>query len=185
MTEPGTIEVFTFGHSNMSPEDLISILVRHQIEVVVDVRSVPYSQYTPHFNREALAPALHDAGIDYTFAGEYLGGRPDDPTCYNNGQVPKGRADFLQLVDYAAVASRPWFLKGIERLKEIAISRRAALMCSEEDPSRCHRHHLIAQSLMERGVKVWHIRRTGNIEQAQQHRSVGNVTQQQLALALE
>jgi uncharacterized protein (DUF488 family) len=39
-------------------------------------------------------------------------------------------------------------------------------MCSEEDPARCHRHHLIAQSLLTQGVVVQHIRRGGTLEPA-------------------
>jgi uncharacterized protein (DUF488 family) len=39
-------------------------------------------------------------------------------------------------------------------------------MCSEEDPKKCHRHNLIAQTLMERGVTVWHIRGDGRLEEA-------------------
>ena len=41
-----------------------------------------------------------------------------------------------------------------------------AVMCSEEDPLRCHRHHLIARSLLERGVAVGHIRKQGTVEPA-------------------
>jgi hypothetical protein len=32
-------------------------------------------------------------------------------------------------------------------------------MCSEEDPARCHRSHLIAQTLVKMGIVVKHIRR--------------------------
>ena len=39
-------------------------------------------------------------------------------------------------------------------------------MCSEEDPRRCHRHHLIARSLLELGIEVGHIRRDGTVEPA-------------------
>jgi len=35
-------------------------------------------------------------------------------------------------------------------------------MCSEEDPARCHRHHLIGRYLVEQGVYVLHIRFNGN-----------------------
>ena len=165
-TQHNNIQIYTVGHSNMEASDLIGLLRRNQIEVLVDVRSAPYSQYTPRFNREALSGTLKGAGIDYAFAGEYLGARPKDPTCYKNGELPPPKADYLKLVDYQEVATRPWFRRGIERLLEIASERRTAIMCSEEDPADCHRHHLIAQDLLDRGVQVWHIRRDGNLEDA-------------------
>lgn len=160
------LEIYTVGHSNLEAYDLVGLLRQHRIEVVVDVRSAPYSQYTPHFNREALSSMLQGAGIDYAYAGEYLGGRPKDATCYKNGELPPPKADYLKLVDYAEVATRVWYKKGIARLIEMAGERRVAVMCSEEDPAECHRHHLITQTLLGRGVHVWHIRREGALEDA-------------------
>jgi len=49
---------------------------------------------------------------------------------------------------------------------EIALRQRIVLLCSEEDPRRCHRHHLVARSLMDVGVRVLHIRRSGEVEDA-------------------
>jgi hypothetical protein len=38
---------------------------------------------------------------------------------------------------------------------------RESLMCSEEEPTDCHRRRLIARVLAERGVHVLHIRGSG------------------------
>lgn len=62
------LTVYTIGHSSVSAQDLIAALVEHQITILVDVRSVPYSQHTPQFNRETLEAALRRAGIEYRFA---------------------------------------------------------------------------------------------------------------------
>lgn len=158
--------IFTIGHSNQEAGDLISALARHAIATVVDVRSVPFSQYTPRFNRPELERSLAEAGIGYAFAGEHLGGRPNDPTCYRSGSLPDGEANYLALVDYEEVARRAWYRHGLDRLVEIAAERRTALLCSEEDPLRCHRHHLIAQTLLARGIAVEHIRKNGAVESA-------------------
>ena len=32
-------------------------------------------------------------------------------------------------------------------------------MCSEEDPYNCHRHNLITQTLVKKGLNVIHIRK--------------------------
>jgi uncharacterized protein (DUF488 family) len=159
--------VYSIGHSNLPIGTFIERLHRHGIETVVDVRSSPYSQFNPQFNREDLERSLDKAGIAYAFAGEYLGGRPKDPACYKNGVVPEGKADYLNLVDYKTVARQPYFLKGLARLLELADRSRTAMMCSEENPEHCHRHHLIAQSLLERDVAVLHVRGNGDVEEAQ------------------
>ena len=158
--------VYTIGHSNLSIKQFLRLLNQHGIKVVVDVRSAPYSRYTPHFNHDALATTLNSVGIEHKYAGEYLGGRPKDPTCYKNGQLPEGKADYLKLVDYPAVATRPWYQKGLYRLLEIASDNNTVLLCSEEDPHQCHRHHLIAQTLIDKGISVQHIRGDGTLVQA-------------------
>ena len=158
--------VYTIGHSNGSADGFVGLLRQSSITLVVDVRSAPYSQYTPQFSRERLVQTLREARIGYTFAGESLGGRPTDPTCYFDGHVPIGRANYLKLVDYDTVRTRDWYCKGIMRLRDLTAQHTTALMCSEEDPAQCHRHHLIAQTLLNDGITVWHIRGTGARELA-------------------
>ena len=123
------------------------MLRNNGVQMIVDVRSAPYSQYTPSTTAKRWRSILAEAEIEYVYAGEYLGGRPQDPTCYKHGKVPTGKVDYLKLVDYAEVARRPWYLKGIERLMQIASERPTAVMCSEEDPHHCHRYHLITPTL--------------------------------------
>ena len=161
-----SVEIATIGHSNATAEEIIALLQAHHIALLVDVRSAPYSQYAPQFNRETFARTLETAGIAYVFAGNHLGGRPTDPTCYKSGALPTGHVSYLDLVDYGAVAQRPWYQRGVSRLVELAAERPTAIMCSEEDPLRCHRHHLIAQTLLTQGIPVWHIRRGGRREAA-------------------
>jgi len=160
VSDGDSVQVYTIGHSNVPSADVVELLRTHGIRTLVDVRSVPYGQYTPQFSREAFAEELRRADIEYRFAGEHLGGRPKDPTCYKDGRVPDGHADYLQLVDYEEVARRPWFRKGLEHLARLAGEQPTAIMCSEEDPSRCHRHRLIAVNLLAVGVRVRHIRHT-------------------------
>jgi len=159
-----SLVVFTIGHSNHSPNHFLDLLRCHQIQAVVDIRSVPFSRYAPHFNSPALQLLLQQCDIQYVFAGEVLGGRPSDPMFYKTGAIPEGKADFLSIVDYPAIAQQPWFQRGVQRLVDIASTRATAIMCSEENPLRCHRHHLIENSLRDRDAKVVHIRRDGTLE---------------------
>jgi len=158
--------VLTVGHSNMPLTDFLESLHERGVRRIVDVRSAPYSRYVPHFNREPLEAALEAAGIAYGHAGEFLGGRPTDPTCYFSGELPDGKANYLELVNYAEVARRDWYLRGIDRLIERAMQGTTAILCSEEDPARCHRHRLIARTLLQRGIEVLHIRANGGFEPA-------------------
>lgn len=172
MTE--TVTIYTIGHSNASAAKIIELLKQYEIDVLVDVRSSPYSQYNPQFNRESFQGALEQSGIEYRFAGDYLGGRPKDPTCYKEKQLPQGKADYLQLVDYPAVMTKVWFKKGLNHLIDISHQQRIAIMCSEEDPATCHRHHLVGKALMAQDIKVVHIRKDGNLQNALGIRDLNN-----------
>ncbi len=158
--------VFSVGHSNASLAQFLLLLHAHRIGIVVDVRSYPVSRHAPHFTQQPLVRALGAAGIGYVFMGDRLGGRPRDPACYRDGVVPRGKADYLRLVDYSAVATRSWYRDGVADLVAIARSRRTAIMCSEENPQHCHRFHLVSYSLAQHGLPVLHIRHRGEIEAA-------------------
>ena len=67
--------LYTIGHSNHELSTLVNLVKRHQVAVIADVRSSPYSRFNPQFNREALSAALKDQGMDYLFMGRELGAR--------------------------------------------------------------------------------------------------------------
>ena len=146
--------VFTVGHSNHPPAAFITLLVRHGVDEIADVRSAPYSRYTPHFNHDALSELLEDVGIGYAFLGGELGGRPADRSCY----------DAAGRVLYDRVAETDAFDDGIRRIIHNADDRRIALLCSEKEPLECHRTLLIARNLADRGVAVEHILADGALE---------------------
>ena len=165
-TKDEIIEIYTIGHSNKDLAQITDLLMKYNIELLIDVRSYPYSKYVPQFNRETLLSALAGIQIAYWYAGDSLGGRPQDPSCYKCGQMPDGKANYLKLVDYQELAKRNWFKDHIRELVDKSIGRKTVIMCSEEDPIRCHRHHLIAKALSEMGITVWHIRGKGDLEMA-------------------
>ena len=159
------MKLLTIGHSNHSLEKLIRLLEDNGVMAVVDVRTAPHSRYNPQFNKENLESALPAHSIQYAFAGKFLGGRPSDPSCYKNHTLPSEDADYLHEVDYPEVMKREWFVKGIERLLEMADEQTTAILCSEENPAQCHRHHLIAKYIMAEHpeVNVRHIRGDGTV----------------------
>lgn len=147
------LTLYTIGHSSLSAADFLAHLRQNDITVLVDVRSAPYSRFVPHFNKAKLETYLKENGLDYRYAGEYLGGRPKD------AEVNQPEGEPNQRPDYVAVMKTESYQKGISRLLQIvaetqATGGNAAVMCSEGDPLNCHRHHLIARSLLDPAVKV-------------------------------
>ena len=165
-SRPARADIYTIGHSNAPVERVVALLREQRIDTLVDVRSIPASGHAPQFGQRAFTQTLAEAGIRYVFMGEWLGGRPRDPACYKDGILPRGsgKANYLQLVDYAKVAAQPWYRRAIRDLVHIARERRTAIMCSEEDPRHCHRLHLVTRTLAANGVAVYHIRHRGPLE---------------------
>ena len=145
--------VYTVGHSNHSLEALAELLLKHEINAVVDVRSVPYSRFNPQFNQDALSNALRDHRIAYVYLGAELGGRVDDVQCYEAGQIQFDR-----------VARTRIFRRGFERLCTGARTYRLAVMCAEKEPLDCHRTLLVAPELERSGFRVVHIHGDGRTE---------------------
>ena len=144
--------IYTVGHSTHTAEDFLRLIAAHQIEVVADVRSRPYSRYNPHFNRDALKNLLQEAGIRYLFYGRELGGKPQD--------IDRPLADELV---WEHLRSRPQFQEGLARLLDEARQARVCVLCAEADPSRCHRGQLLSPELEAQGAQIRHILADGSL----------------------
>lgn len=143
----------TVGHSTHEGETFVSLLRAHGVTAVADVRSAPFSRFTPHFNQRSLERGLARSEIRYAFLGKELGARSTDMDCYLDGKV-----------QYARLAATAGFASGIERLREGASRERIAIMCTEGEPLDCHRTILVARVLVEAGATVDHIHTNGDLE---------------------
>lgn len=144
------MKIWTVGHSTRSGEEFTEILLAHNINVLVDVRTYPSSRRYPHFNRATLASALALVKIRYEHDAR-LGGRrtprPDSHnTAWRNAQF-RGYADHMETED---------FKDGVRELLELSSEQRVAVMCAEAVWWRCHRS-LIADYLKAEGNDVIHI----------------------------
>ena len=138
--------LYTIGHSNQGFEEFLEMLQSQKINVIVDVRSVPASKYTPQFNREPLQAALNRAGIHYMWFGEEFGARRTDSLDVDN------KVNFEKAVQTLA------FLRGTERvLNGLQKGYRISLMCSEAHPLECHRFAMVSRWFFEHDVDVQHI----------------------------
>jgi uncharacterized protein (DUF488 family) len=135
MIEP---TIYTIGHGRHPAAYFLSLLRRHEIALVCDVRSVARSRW-PQYNGHVLAESLRENGIGY----EWL------PEC--GGKV---------------IAPPEELARGLERIMELAAEMRVCLMCSESQPltkhapqprANCHRVGLLAPPLRSRGSRIIHI----------------------------
>lgn len=156
MTMPSSSggELLTLGHSNHSPEHFQTLLTEYGVEVLVDVRSWPHSQYVEWADRAVLPGVAAAVRVKYLFLGHQLGGRPDDGAFYDNDGY----------VLYSRVAASEEFRTGIGRLQRGVKRCRVAVMCSEENPENCHRRLLVAKVMLDEGFAVTHVRGDGRSE---------------------
>jgi uncharacterized protein (DUF488 family) len=139
--------IFTIGHSTRRIDEFIELLHMHDVEEVVDVRSIPMSRHNPQFNRDALKHSLKGNGIRYKHLKKLGGLRHSRKDSINLGWRN------LSFRGYADYMSTPEFSEGLEALMKIASSRETAIMCAEAVPWRCHRS-LVADALIKKGWLV-------------------------------
>ena len=113
-----TAKIYTIGHSNHEIKTFINLLKTKKIDMIVDVRSAPFSKMYPHFNRETLESVLKDNKIGYLFLGDLIGGRSRNRSDYENGQVV-----------YSRLASKDDYQATIKRVLDGSAKFQIALMC--------------------------------------------------------
>jgi uncharacterized protein (DUF488 family) len=149
-TDRITTTIFTIGHSNHLFEKLLEMLKAHEVQLVVDVRTIPRSRHNPQFNSGILASALKTEGIGYHHLPALGGLRHAKKDSLNTGWENdsfRGFADYMQTEGFG---------KGLAELTALAGEKRTAVLCAEAVPWRCHRS-LIADALTVRSITVMHI----------------------------
>ena len=147
-------DLFTVGHSTHPIDVFINLLQANHVDTLIDTRSYPFSKYAFQFNQDSLKRVLEQNAIKYLFLGKELGGRPKDPTFYDeDGHVL-----------YWKVAASRDFRLGIEQLLDCITKSTVVLLCSEENPSNCHRRLLIGRVLQSHGVCIKHIRGNSTLQ---------------------
>ena len=144
------MDLYTIGHSNISTDDFLKLLKQNNITVLVDVRSSPYSKYVPHFSKRNLEGFIISSGLDYRYAGAYLGGMPDDKSVYDI-QDGKKRTNYLKLMQLETYQVG---LKHLLKIIKETQNGNVTVMCAEADPYHCHRHNLIVRSLLDTHHKI-------------------------------
>ncbi len=137
--------VFTVGHSTLPIERFIALLQTYGVKRLVDIRTMPRSRHNPQFNDTSLAESLTARQIEYVHI-QALGGlrraRKDSPNTGWRNESFRGYADYMQGEE---------FRDALETLIRMSRQERAAIMCAEAVPWRCHRS-LVADALTIRGI---------------------------------
>lgn len=138
-------ELYTIGYSGFPDvEVFISTLKQYGIQILIDVRSNPFSAYYESYNKNRLALTLNENGIHYASFAKQFGARQENRSFYKNGRL-----------DFETFAKSEQFLDGVRSVEHSQAS--IAFMCAEKNPSECHRAILVARAFSERGHKVIHI----------------------------
>lgn len=148
-------DIYTIGHSSHSTEYFLELLKKYDIDSVVDIRSVPFSKYVPHFNKLIIKRILNVNKIHCIYMGEELGiQQKGEDLCCSEG--------YLEL---EKVISSINFIDGLFRINNgIDKGHKICIMCTEKDPIDCHRSVLLSKELKRQGHSVKHILADGSIE---------------------
>lgn len=139
---------YSIGYSNRKLDEFIELLSKYEINCVIDVRSVPYSEGEKGllYNMDIIKKTLNKQGIYYIYMGKELGARNEE--CVDeHGTIP-----------YEVIRKNNNYKKGIARLIDgINKGYNIAIMCAEKEPINCHRAILIGYDLKKKNVSIKHI----------------------------
>lgn len=148
--------IYTIGHSNQSIDTFIRILKGKGVEILVDVRSNPYSSYARQFNVGDLSEELDLNNIEYLPMPDLGGiqGVDIDSEEFPDENLALTDPRFRNFADYTRTDT---FKSELSDLISISDIKTTCIMCSEADWNKCHRR-IISDNLIARGVEVIHLR---------------------------
>ena len=143
--------IHTIGHSTRLRSELSSLLKKHNVDTLLDIRAIPYSGYNPQFNLETMIEEFPTSGITYEHVAS-LGGITPSGTVMaaakSCSERSRGFAEYMQSDE---------FRDGLNYVLSLAeTGKRIALMCAESKPEHCHRFW-VADAVQEQGWQVQHI----------------------------
>ena len=144
--------VYTIGYSGFKLDEFIEKIKEYKIDVIIDVRSSPYSQYFKEYNKENICKVLNELEGKKIYYRNYsleFGARQLD---LEGNYYPKGYLDFEKF------SQSENFLSGVKKLEDsMKQNYTVVLMCAEKDPFTCHRTILVARAFFKRGYKIIHL----------------------------
>lgn len=148
--------IYTIGYAAFADiEVFLGQLKRNNINVVIDVRSVPVSsEFYMAYSKSSLEPFLKQHDIIYRNYAKEFGARQENAEYYPNGYL-----------DFDKFIKSDDFCSGIMKVeKGITLGYKFALMCAEKDPVMCHRAIMVSQGFKNFGYKINHILYDGSFQ---------------------
>jgi len=130
--------IFTIGQGRKDIDHFLNILCDFKINLLIDVRSNPYSKVST-FSRGELDNILKKRKIKYLYLGNELGGENIKDVFRKN----KG-----SLFD---ILNKNSFREGLKILWKLRKSCKICLFCAEEEPLECHRFLCVGSILKLKG----------------------------------
>jgi uncharacterized protein (DUF488 family) len=142
------MNVFTIGYEGLNIADFLSLLDKHGIETVVDIRELPLSR-KPGFSKKALAGALNSSGREYVHMVALGCPKQVRNEYRESGDWKRYTIGFMKHLKTQKDA--------IAELAELVESSTCALLCFEADYNFCHRS-MVADSVSQScDARVRHI----------------------------
>jgi uncharacterized protein (DUF488 family) len=142
-------DFFTLGYTGRKIDEIISALLKHGVNTLVDIRQNPVSMYRPELSKNNLSRLLKEKGITYAHLPEL--GVPRD---IRAKAIESGTRNVIwewydqNVVEGFAGRNLHLFFNCFEHP--------IALMCTEIDPHECHRHRL-SLALEQQGMQSFDI----------------------------
>ncbi|MBI4153911.1 DUF488 domain-containing protein [Candidatus Woesearchaeota archaeon] len=145
-------EVYTIGYQGLDINKFISLLKKHKIKNLIDVRENGFSR-KPFFSRQILKRVLEDKGIGFIAVPEVGAPKEFRDKYYKKKQFEKFFRLYEQHIE-----------KGgrFGKLQAHINGERVCIMCFEEEPDMCHRHILANKLEEEMSAEIVHIKQDLN-----------------------
>jgi uncharacterized protein (DUF488 family) len=140
--------IHTIGYEGIDIGRFLSLLRKHAIETVVDVRELPLSR-KPGFSKKALADTLNLSGLEYVHLPDLGCPKPIRSRYRTDGNWKRYTEEFLKYLNTQDEA--------LADLASLAAISNCALLCFEADCNYCHRS-MVADAVNQiNGMRVSHI----------------------------
>jgi uncharacterized protein (DUF488 family) len=140
--------VYTIGYTGFTTEKFLATLKHYNINVVIDVRSSPYSERYADYNKDNIEKLLKENGIYYRNYVTEFGARQDNNTFYADDGI----------LDFELFARSKQFQAGVTKIQNsLEKGYSVVLLCAEKNPIQCHRTILVARAFHNLGYTVLHL----------------------------
>ena len=127
-------ELYTIGYEGSSVDELVATLLALKIKVLADVRELPLSR-KKGLSKLKLAERLAEVGIQYVHY-RALGDPKAGRDAAKAGNFTKFETIFLEHLSGEGAQN------ALQKLLEVAATRKTCMMCFEKCAHHCHRSYI-------------------------------------------